>query len=264
MKFALVHGQRQEAQPGLSGSCPACEQPMIAKCGEIKIRHWAHKGRRRCDPWWENETEWHRAWKNRFPVEWQEVIHRASDGEKHIADVKTANEWVIEFQHSHIDPDERRARNDFYPKLVWVVDGTRRKTDRSQFEKALAGVVNIGPPTIPVLRLRSADGCRLLREWAGSHVPVFFDFAGLEKSEAHRLWCLLPGSTVGSAYIMPCSWESFVHVHQSEATEVGSQFEGLMSELGLLVSDHRKYVSSNFRSIRAPHSQRRVTRRRRL
>jgi hypothetical protein len=34
MKFALVDGQRQEAQPRLSGKCPACEHPMIARCGK--------------------------------------------------------------------------------------------------------------------------------------------------------------------------------------------------------------------------------------
>lgn len=43
-------------------------------------------------------------------------------GEKHIADVKTDSGWVLEFQHSNINPKERLSRNSFYPKLVWVVD----------------------------------------------------------------------------------------------------------------------------------------------
>ena len=51
------------------------------------------KGRRFCDPWWENETEWHRAWKDQFPADWQEIVHHAEDGEKHIADVKT-DRWL--------------------------------------------------------------------------------------------------------------------------------------------------------------------------
>ena len=105
MKFALINGQRQEAKPNLSGECLACGQPMIAKCGEVKIWHWAHKGRCTCDPWWENETEWHRTWKGLFPESWQEVIHQADDGERHIADVKTDRGWVIEFQHSFIKPE---------------------------------------------------------------------------------------------------------------------------------------------------------------
>ncbi len=90
MKFALVDEIRCEAQPSLRGNCPACDHPMVAKCGEVKIWHWAHKSRRLCDPWWENETEWHRDWKNQFPVQWQEDVHKAENGEKHIADVKTA------------------------------------------------------------------------------------------------------------------------------------------------------------------------------
>ena len=221
---------------------------MIAKCGEIKVHHWAHKGSRDCDPWWENETEWHRNWKNEFPVEWQEVIHRSKDGEKHIADVKTANEWVIEFQHSLIDPEERRARNNFYRKLVWVVDGMRRRTDKSQFGKAVTGAATIGTKQLPVLKVGFADECRLLREWAGSRVPVFFDFTSVDKSEDHGLWCLLPGSTIDGAYVMPCSRESFIAVHQSEQAQVGSQFEDLMSALSLLVSDHQKYLNSKHRS----------------
>ena len=69
---------------------------MVARCGEVRVRHWAHKGRRLCDPWWENETEWHRAWKDQFPADWQEVVCYAEDGERHIADVKTHAGWVIE------------------------------------------------------------------------------------------------------------------------------------------------------------------------
>ena len=94
MRFALVNGQRQEAQPNLSAKCPTCDQPMVAKCGEVRISHWAHQRTLLCDPWWENETEWHRAWKGQFPESWQEVVHQADNGEKHIADVKTDQGWV--------------------------------------------------------------------------------------------------------------------------------------------------------------------------
>ena len=144
MKFSLVNGQRQEAQPNLSGECPVCGQATVAKCGEVKIWHWAHKGRRTCDPWWENETEWHRTWKGQFPEAWQEVVHPANSGEKHIGDVTTDQGWVIEFQHSYLKPDERRSRDDFYPKLVWVVNGARRKRDAEQFRKALNQSGSIG------------------------------------------------------------------------------------------------------------------------
>jgi competence protein CoiA len=133
MEFSLVNGQRHEAQPNLSGKCQVCDQPAVAKCGEVKIWHWAHKGRRTCDPWWENETDWHRAWKGKFPEDWQEVVHRADSGEKHVADVKTDQGWVIEFQHSYLRPEERRSRD----ALVWVVGGARRKGDYEKFLNAL-------------------------------------------------------------------------------------------------------------------------------
>ncbi len=118
MKYAQSKGERLEAKPGLQGECLGCGRPAVAKCGDIKIWHWAHRGKRECDPWWENETEWHRKWKENFPMEWQEVIHTAENGERHIADVKTEQGWVLEFQHSHLDPQERQSRDNYYKKIV--------------------------------------------------------------------------------------------------------------------------------------------------
>lgn len=67
MKFALINGDKAEATKGAKGVCPSCGSELIAKCGEVKVDHWAHKGNRNCDPWWENETDWHRSWKGNFP-----------------------------------------------------------------------------------------------------------------------------------------------------------------------------------------------------
>ena len=65
MKFALHGGKRVEAEANLKGAvCQVCKAEVIAKCGDIKIHHWAHKSKRKCDHWWENETQWHRDWKN--------------------------------------------------------------------------------------------------------------------------------------------------------------------------------------------------------
>ena len=75
MKYAIVNDQRTEASKGSKGVCRACRAEMIAKCGKIEINHWAHKRKQNCDPWWENETAWHREWKNYFNAEWQEFIH---------------------------------------------------------------------------------------------------------------------------------------------------------------------------------------------
>jgi competence protein CoiA len=227
MKYALVNGQRQEAQPNLSGGCPSCASPMVAKCGERRLRvwHWAHLAKRVCDTWWENETEWHRAWKGQFPADWQEIVHPAENGEKHIADVKTDQGWVLEFQHSHLDPEERRARDAFYPKLVWVVDGARRKRDQPQFSRAFEQGTAV-PCNVP-LRTVFSDECALLREWCGSRAPVFFDFG-----EAVPLWCLLPGNANGKAYVGPFSRASFIELH------LGQDFAGLLKTLSELVSIH--------------------------
>jgi hypothetical protein len=99
---------------------------MVAKCGLKKMWHWAHLPSRTCDPWWENETPWHRKWKSFFPEAWREYIHvDPVTNEKHIADVKTAAGRVIEFQNSPMPPDELASREKFYGDMIWVVNGER-------------------------------------------------------------------------------------------------------------------------------------------
>src|SRR5689334_14435547 len=107
MRFALVEDKRTSPCPGMSGSCPACGSAVIAKCGNQRVHHWAHRGKRVCDRWWEPETEWHRNWKDKFPFHWQEVIRFDSLGEKHIADVCSDRGLTVEFQNSHLNPKER-------------------------------------------------------------------------------------------------------------------------------------------------------------
>jgi competence protein CoiA len=126
--------------------------------------HWAHKGTRACDTWWEPETQWHRDWKDQFPQEWQECIHAAPDGEKHIADVKTGSGTTLEFQHSFLPEAERRSREGFYPKLIWVVDGQRRSRDRAQFFASL-GPALLQQPLVISARMQDSA---LLRDWGAS------------------------------------------------------------------------------------------------
>lgn len=123
MQYSIVENERVEAFPKGRGTCPICNAAMIAKCGKRLINHWAHDKRENCDPWWENETEWHRKWKNLFPFECREVTHIANDGEVHRADIKTTTNIIIEIQHSSITDEERIAREEFYRNLVWVIDG---------------------------------------------------------------------------------------------------------------------------------------------
>ncbi len=253
MRFALVNGQRQEAQPNVSGECPACKRPMVAKCGEVRLRHWAHKGRLLCDPWWENETGWHRAWKDQFPADWQEFVHLAGDGERHIADVKTGDGWVIEFQHSHIKPEERRSRDAFYLKLIWVVDGTRRKRDRAQLLNAWKEGVPVGAN--PLVRRASSDTCVLLREWAGSDAPIFFDLG-----EVQVLWWLFAKSTDGPAYVAPYSRATFIESHRGGATEIAREFDEFVKDIPKLVGDYESHLRAQ--PLRQNPLQLRTSRRR--
>jgi competence protein CoiA len=128
MKYSLVNGVKQEASPKMRGACPLCGAETIAKCGNQRIRHWAHGSKQHCDPWWESETDWHRLWKSYFPEVNQEVVQidRLTD-EKHVADVKTDTGMVIEMQNSPISPEELHSRELFYGKMFWVVNGVQFK-----------------------------------------------------------------------------------------------------------------------------------------
>ncbi|ANL28625.1 competence-induced CoiA-like family protein [Rhizobium phaseoli] len=180
MKFAFVDGIRQEATTGVRGSCPGCGSPTLAKCGLKRLHHWAHVSTAVCDRWWEPETEWHRAWKNLFPTEWQEVHHRAADGEVHIADVKTASGTVVEFQHWTISPQERASREAFYGSMIWIVDGTRLKRDLSSFREALLNAPPFGAETDARSWLLFDRAAALIERWRGSQRPVFLDFGDAE------------------------------------------------------------------------------------
>jgi hypothetical protein len=94
---------------------------VIAKCGEIMVWHWSHLAAD-CDPWSEGESEWHLAWKSRFPVECREVTMGP-----HRADVFIGG-TVVEFQASPISATEIYERERFYveecgQRLVWVFRG---------------------------------------------------------------------------------------------------------------------------------------------
>jgi competence protein CoiA len=214
MKFAQVNGEKVEATKGARGLCPSCGSELIARCGEVKINHWAHRGNRNCDPWWENETDWHRSWKGNFPKDWQEVTQYDESGEKHIADVKTDSGWVLEFQHSHLKPEERLSRNSFYPKLVWVVDGMRRQRDKPKFQRILEEYNNrsVDPRFIRIL---GPDDCMLLKEWHDSNALVFLDFQDVDNTKQSILWLLFPRISSGEAYLWPFYRDKFIDLHNN-------------------------------------------------
>jgi competence protein CoiA len=214
MKFAKVCGKRTKATKGAIGFCPACDSEMVAKCGSERIHHWAHKGTRHCDRWWEPETEWHRAWKEHFPEDWQEVVQYAEDGEKHIADVKISNDLVIECQHSHINPEERASREKFYKNMIWVVDGTRLKRDYPRFIKVRG---NLRRTSLESYFLVAFPEEYFPSAWLGSKVPVIFDFLGTESISdnnefalRNNLYCLFPERKYNNGILAIFSRELFI------------------------------------------------------
>jgi competence protein CoiA len=213
MEFALVNGERVAANPGLNGFCPLCLEPVIAKCGIERIHHWAHRNKVSCDSWSEGETEWHRAWKENYDEKWREKhFPDVETGEKHIADVCTAYGLVLEFQHSHIEPQERVLRETFYKNMVWVVDGTRLKGDLTRFIKGRKSLNRIGDEgvfAVPYPRLCFSTS------WVDSRVPVVFDFRGVKAIDDHsdirnRLFCLLPKSDKSKVVLAEISREAFI------------------------------------------------------
>lgn len=194
MRFALIDNDKVEAKSGLKGICLGCSQEVVAKCGFQRVHHWAHKGNKACDSWWEPETEWHRTWKNNYPIEWQEnfLIDQKS-GEVHIADVRTSAGFVIEFQHSNITLQERESRERFYKSMVWVVNGLRLKNDYKRFEKRKDYQYLKEPNIFGVYDIENF----LPVGWSNSPVPVIFDFNGICSSDNRSdsesyIYCLIP------------------------------------------------------------------------
>jgi competence protein CoiA len=128
IRYANVSGEISTPQAGLRGVCPACGNPVTSKCGTIKIHHWAHLKQKDCDPWWEPMTQWHIDWQSYFPTAWREKVSKDEiTGEFHRADIQTPNGITIEFQHSPLSANELLSRNNFYKKIIWVVNGHRFK-----------------------------------------------------------------------------------------------------------------------------------------
>ena len=181
MRYALIDGIRQEAAKGIRGQCLCCGTEVIAKCGKKRIAHWAHKNNEEC-PYSKKEpkTQWHLDWQNHFQKEWQEA--RCIDeqtGEVHIADIKTPNGLVVEFQHSAMQAEERLAREQFYKNMVWVVDGTRLKYDFKRFSKNIENlqpfIISNSEIPFSLYTVNWVDEI-LPPSWLSATVPFYFDF----------------------------------------------------------------------------------------
>lgn len=108
-------------------TCGYCGNPMVARKGNIKSHHFAHKSKCNCDSWYHGKGEWHRKMQDLFPKESQEIILENA-GEKHIADVcltkPNGQLLVIEFQDSPMSREEFITKTLFWKSnnadMIWV------------------------------------------------------------------------------------------------------------------------------------------------
>ncbi|WP_331345408.1 competence protein CoiA [Cellvibrio sp. UBA7661] len=203
MKYSIINSERRLPFKDGKGICPCCGGETIAKCGRYKIHHWAHKSRKHCDPWWENEGEWHRKWKSYFPDITQEVVFRRTEsGEKHIADVYI-NQTAIEFQSYSIKEDEARIREAFYNNLIWVIDGCKNEFDKIYFNMS---VYTHHTNDAYLRKLRWCGRGKIFAKWSQSTKPVFLDFG------TDLVWHLLSyNSKTKEGLIRAISKEIFVN-----------------------------------------------------
>ena len=122
---------RRRPTPGAIDTCPTCGSQVVAKCGEVNVWHWAHQRTADCDPWAEPITQWHLDWQAKVSEHRREITLG-----NHRADMALPSGVVCEVQHSPIDPETVWAREDFYRRMIWLMDA-RDAYDRDsiRFEK---------------------------------------------------------------------------------------------------------------------------------
>lgn len=122
MFTADINGSQSRQRPGANGTCPFCCSEMIARCDEVRVHHSAHKSKSDYDRWWEPETDWHRNWKNEFPLRWQvRILLDQTTNEKHIADVLNHGDNFSQRSAGCCTPVRARvdACNFAFLKLMW-------------------------------------------------------------------------------------------------------------------------------------------------
>lgn len=220
-RYALVDGVRtdiKDAQSGDIGECEVCHGQLRARKGDVRVPHWAHVSREVCDAWHEAKGEWHIKWQDAFPENWRECLME-KEQERHIADIKTEHGLVIEFQHSPMNREEQEKREKFYGNMIWVVDGTRLKSDKTRFIKN----ANVEIKAVYVDKRRSELQTQFRfvcnvkrvfpRAWLNCSVPVLFDYG------EPVLWCLLPGRIDnGYSVAIPVSGAAFFKQVTSHST----------------------------------------------
>jgi competence protein CoiA len=124
MEYAIVDGKRcQPFQQG-QGRCPKCGCEMTVQSFNAETLYWRHP-LRRCGPWGESETLWHRQWKSQFPPTRQEACYVDDNGVAHWDDIRTTAGLVVKLHVGTPTIANRQSREAFCENLVWLVNGER-------------------------------------------------------------------------------------------------------------------------------------------
>lgn len=198
MLYALLNGQKIEAMPNQRANCPSCGKEVFSKCGEEKINHWSHHSHESCEIWYEPETHWHQKWKLIFGADHSEVVIE-KDGIRHIADVKTSTDVIIEFQEASIKSEIILDREAFYgKKMLWVINGESFKNNFKVYyhpQKPTNPNVMIGHSVkqaygneprrsdFEVNKYIRFEWSHPRRAWMDAQRPIFLDFG-----DAYLFW----------------------------------------------------------------------------
>lgn len=108
-----------------------CEHPeleLVVGRG-LRIPHFRHKRKGKCScP--DGETEWHLEWKSHFDLIEIDMGVDSVTGERNRADAVVGENFVVEFQHSHITEEEQSSRERFYGGIggmLWIVDADKKQ-----------------------------------------------------------------------------------------------------------------------------------------
>ena len=107
------------ASPGGNASCPECGQPVLAKCGQVLVWHWAHHAGSAHCPHSGGETAWHLNWKAWAHDHGCQVEKAVVEGFR--ADIVTPSGGIVELQSKALDPEQVAAREFAYgQRLIWI------------------------------------------------------------------------------------------------------------------------------------------------
>jgi competence CoiA-like predicted nuclease len=133
MLYAIFNKEKTLPTKTIEAVCPFCNLPVIAKMGDKKIHHWAHKTLSpNCLAYeydkYKPMSEWHRNWQLQFDKDKVEVRHYKWTN--NIADICLGNPdtddyLVIELQHSNIPYKKIIERIENYKNVYFVIDKSK-------------------------------------------------------------------------------------------------------------------------------------------